>query len=167
MTNVSGFTPIQSATNLFWLNLSMLVTFFIWGLVNPYFHKKGISTDKIIITGVPFSFLAIGFIIYSGENVSGFHFALFLISSIFVSLAQPAVGMTFSNAIAGKALSSYNLILFLGTFTVQWLIGILIDLFKSFGYSTLSSYQLAFTIFGIFCMLSYLYFVIHHKDHLK
>ena len=167
MTNVSGFTPIQSATNLFWLNLSMLVTFFIWGLVNPYFHKKGISTDKIIIAGVPFSFLAIGFIIYSGENVSGFHFALFLISSIFVSLAQPAVGMTFSNAIAGKALSSYNLILFLGTFTVQWLIGILIDLFKSFGYSTLSSYQLAFTIFGIFCMLSYLYFVIHHKDHLK
>lgn len=167
MTNVSGFTPIQSATNLFWLNLSMLVTFFIWGLVNPYFHKKGISTDKIIIAGVPFSFLAIGFIIYSGENVSGFHFALFLISSIFVSLAQPAVGMTFSNAIAGKALSSYNLILFLGTFTVQWLIGILIDLFKSFGYSTLFSYQLAFSTFGIFCMLSYLYFVIHHKDHLK
>jgi MFS family permease len=167
MTNVSGFTPIQSATNLFWLNLSMLVTFFIWGLINPYFHKKGISTDKIIIVGVPFSFLAIGFIIYSGENVNGFHFALFLISSIFVSLAQPAVGMTFSNAIAGKALSSYNLILFLGTFTVQWLIGILIDLFKSFGCTTLFSYQLAFSTFGVFCVLAYLYFVIHHKDHLK
>ena len=167
MTNVSGFTPIQSATNLFWLNLSMLVTFFIWGLINPYFHKKGISTDKIIIFGVPFSFLTIGFIIYSGENANGLHFALFLISSIFVSLAQPAVGMTFSNAIAGKALSSYNLILFLGTFSVQWAIGIFIDLFRSFGYSTLFSYRLSFSIFAIFCILSYLYFVIHHKDHLK
>lgn len=167
MTNVSGFTATQAALNLFWLNLSMLVTFFIWGFINPYFYKKGISTDKIIIYGVPFSFLALGFIIYSGENVSGFHFALFLISSVFVSLAQPAVGMIFSNTIAGKALSSYNLILFLGTFSVQWAIGIFIDLFKSFGYTTLLAYQLALSIFTICCILSYLYFFFHHKDHLQ
>lgn len=167
MTNVSGFTATQAALNLFWLNLSMLVTFFIWGFINPYFYKKGISTDKIIIYGVPFSFLALGFIIYSGENVSGFHFALFLISSVFVSLAQPAVGMIFSNTIAGKALSSYNLILFLGTFSVQWAIGIFIDLFKSFGYTTLIAYQLALSIFTICCILSYLYFFFHHKDHLQ
>lgn len=167
MTNVSGYTPIQAAINLFWLNLSMLVTFFIWGFINPYFHKKGISTDKIIIAGVPLSFLALGFIIYSGTNVSGFHFALFLIASVFVSLAQPAVGMAFPNAIAGKALSSYNLVLFLGTFTVQWAIGVLIDLFKSFGYNTVLSYQISFSIFALCCMLSYLYFFIHHKDHLK
>lgn len=167
MTNVSGYTPIQAAINLFWLNLSMLVTFFIWGFINPYFHKKGISTDKIIIAGVPLSFLALGFIIYSGTNVSGLHFALFLIASVFVSLAQPAVGMTFPNAIAGKALSSYNLVLFLGTFTVQWAIGVLIDLFKSFGYNTILSYQISFSIFALCCILSYSYFFIHHKDHLK
>ena len=167
MTNVSGYTPIQAAINLFWLNLSMLITFFIWGFINPYFHKKGISTDKIIIAGVPLSFLALGFIIYSGTNVSGLHFALFLIASVFVSLAQPAVGMTFPNAIAGKALSSYNLVLFLGTFTVQWAIGVLIDLFKSFGYNTVLSYQISFSIFALCCILSYLYFFIHHKDHLK
>ena len=167
MTNVSSYTPIQAAINLFWLNLSMLVTFFIWGFINPYFHKKGISTDKIIIAGVPLSFLALGFIIYSGTNVSGLHFALFLIASVFVSLAQPAVGMTFPNAIAGKALSSYNLVLFLGTFTVQWAIGVLIDLFKSFGYNTILSYQISFSIFALCCILSYSYFFIHHKDHLK
>jgi predicted MFS family arabinose efflux permease len=167
MTNVSGYTPIQAAINLFWLNLSMLITFFIWGFINPYFHKKGISTDKIIIAGVPLSFLALGFIIYSGINVSGLHFALFLIASVFVSLAQPAVGMTFPNAIAGKALSSYNLVLFLGTFTVQWAIGVLIDLFKSFGYNTILSYQISFSIFALCCILSYSYFFIHHKDHLK
>lgn len=167
MTNVSGYTPIQAAINLFWLNLSMLITFFIWGFINPYFHKKGISTDKIIIAGVPLSFLALGFIIYSGTNVSGLHFALFLIASVFVSLAQPAVGMTFPNAIAGKALSSYNLVLFLGTFTVQWAIGVLIDLFKSFGYNTILSYQISFSIFALCCILSYSYFFIHHKDHLK
>jgi len=167
MTNVSGFSPLQAATNLFWVNFSMLLTFFIWGFIYPYFHKRGISSDTIMIRCVPLSFLALGFIIYSGENVNGFHFALFLIASVFVSLAQPAVGMAFPNAIAGKALSSYNLILFLGTFVVQWVIGILIDLFKSYGFNTLQSYQAAFSVFAVFCILSYFYFVLHHKDHLK
>lgn len=167
MTNVSGFSPLQAATNLFWVNFSMLLTFFIWGFIYPYFHKRGISSDTIMIRCVPLSFLALGFIIYSGENVNGFHFALFLIASVFVSLAQPAVGMAFPNAIAGKALSSYNLILFLGTFVVQWVIGILIDLFKSYGFNTLQSYQAAFSVFAVCCILSYFYFVLHHKDHLK
>jgi len=167
MTNVSGFSPLQAATNLFWVNFSMLLTFFIWGFIYPYFHKRGISSDTIMIRCVPLSFLALGFIIYSGENVNGFHFTLFLIASVFVSLAQPAVGMAFPNAIAGKALSSYNLILFLGTFVVQWVIGILIDLFKSYGFNTLQSYQAAFSVFAVCCILSYFYFVLHHKDHLK
>jgi len=167
MTNVSGFSPMQAATNLFWVNFSMLLTFFIWGFIYPYFHKRGISSDTIMVRCVPISFLALGFIIYSGTNVNGFHFALFLIGSVFVSLAQPAVGMAFPNAIAGKALSSYNLILFLGTFVVQWVIGILIDVFKSYGFNTLQSYQAAFSVFAVCCILSYFYFVLHHKDHLK
>jgi len=167
MTNVSGFSPMQAATNLFWVNFSMLLTFFIWGFIYPYFHKRGISSDTIMVRCVPISFLALGFIIYSGSNVNGFHFALFLIGSVFVSLAQPAVGMAFPNAIAGKALSSYNLILFLGTFVVQWVIGILIDVFKSYGFDTLQSYQAAFSVFAVCCILSYFYFVLHHKDHLK
>ncbi len=167
MTNVSGFSPMQAATNLFWVNFSMLLTFFIWGFIYPYFHKRGISSDTIMVRCVPISFLALGFIIYSGTNVNGFHFALFLIGSVFVSLAQPAVGMAFPNAIAGKALSSYNLILFLGTFVVQWVIGILIDVFKSYGFDTLQSYQAAFSVFAVCCILSYFYFVLHHKDHLK
>jgi len=154
MTNVSGFSPMQAATNLFWVNFSMLITFFIWGFIYPYFHKRGISSDTIMVRCVPISFLALGFIIYSGSNVNGFHFALFLIGSVFVSLAQPAVGMAFPNAIAGKALSSYNLILFLGTFVVQWVIGILIDLFKSYGFDTLQSYQAAFSGFTVNCIIS-------------
>jgi hypothetical protein len=74
--------------------------------------------------------------------------------------------MIFSNTIAGKALSSYNLILFPGIFSVQWGIGIFIDLFKSFSYNTLIAYQLALSIFTICCILSYLYFFFHHKEHL-
>ena len=57
--------------------------------------------------------------------------ALFCVSSTFVSLAQPAVGMAFPPALAGRALSAYNLVIFAGVFTVQWGIGLLIDAFAA------------------------------------
>ena len=46
-------------------------------------------------------------------------------SSTFVALAQPAVGMAFPPSLAGRALSAYNLVIFAGVFVVQWGIGLL------------------------------------------
>lgn len=40
MIKVSGYSALQSATGLFWLNFSMLITFWLWGLINPYILKK-------------------------------------------------------------------------------------------------------------------------------
>ena len=31
MTRVAGYTPLQSATGLFWINVTMLLSFFLWG----------------------------------------------------------------------------------------------------------------------------------------
>ena len=31
MTRVAGYTPLESATGLFWINITMLVSFFLWG----------------------------------------------------------------------------------------------------------------------------------------
>ena len=35
MTRVAGYTPLQSATGLFWINVTMLVSFFLWGYFLP------------------------------------------------------------------------------------------------------------------------------------
>ena len=41
--------------------------------------------------------------------------------------------MAFSPALAGRALSAYNLVIFAGVFVVQWGIGLLIDGFLAAG----------------------------------
>ena len=63
--------------------------------------------------------------------------------------------------LAGRALSAYNLLIFAGIFTLQWGIGVAIDLFRGFGWSTLSAYQAAMALLAACCALSYLWFLWH------
>jgi predicted MFS family arabinose efflux permease len=167
MTNVSGYSALQSATGLFWLNFSMLITFWLWGLINPYILKKGISADKIIVLGMPSSLVVLLITVYSGSNAGALHWTLFCVCSVFISLTHPAIGLAFSNNIAGRALSSFNLVIFFGVFVVQWGIGIIVDVIKSFGHNEILAFQGAFLIFFICCTVSYIYFLIHRSDHLR
>ena len=87
----------------------------------------------------------------------------------FVSLAQPAVGMAFPAALAGRALSAYNLVIFAGVFVIQWGIGLLIDGFKALGFSEVQSFQAAFAVFLACSVVSYLHFLMaksHNQDPL-
>ena len=42
MTRVSGYTPFESATGLFWINFTMLVAFFLWGYILPKLSSYGL-----------------------------------------------------------------------------------------------------------------------------
>ena len=52
-------------------------------------------------------------------------------TSIVISLTQPAIALNFSQSLAGKSLTSYNVFIHSGTFFMQWGIGLFIDLFNS------------------------------------
>ena len=68
-------------------------------------------------------------------------------TSTFVALAQPAVGMAFPPALAGRALSAYNLVIFAGVFVMQWGIGLLIDGFGAIGLGEVASFRAAMAVF--------------------
>ena len=168
MTVVGGYTPIEAATGLFGINLTMLVTFWIWGLVTPKLAQRGLSPNRLIAWGQPISLLILAALIALGPQLGG-HTAivltLFCVSSTFVSLAQPAVGMAFPSHLAGRALSAYNLVIFVGVFVVQWGIGLGVDFFKSLGWPPVLAFQSAFSVFGACATLSYVYFHWANRDN--
>lgn len=168
MTVVGGYTPLSAATGLFAINLSMLVTFWIWGLITPRLAKRGISANKLIAWGQPLSFAVLFGVIWFGPDLGGASaaaLALFCVTSTFVALAQPAVGMAFPSHLAGRALSAYNLVIFVGVFVVQWGIGVGIDFFKSLGWPPVLAFQAAFSVFGCCAVLSYVYFHWANRDN--
>ena len=165
MTRVAGYTPLESATGLFWINITMLVSFFLWGYFLPRITTSGFSALKILKLGLPISFLVMLSIIILGSKAGAFYITLFILSSIFLSVTQPAVGLSFPSYLAGKALTSFNLLIFLGTFIMQWLMGLVIDVVKNFGYSEILGFKSAFTVFLILSLISYIFFLIINKKN--
>ena len=163
MVRVAGYTPIESATGLFWINITMLISFFLWGYFLPRITNLGFSALKILKLGLPVSFLVMLIIIILGSKAGAFYITLFILSSIFLSVTQPAVGLSFQSHLAGKALTSFNLLIFLGTFIMQWIMGLVIDLVKNFGYTEIIGFKAAFSFFLFLSLISYIFFLIVNK----
>ena len=68
--------------------------------------------------------------------------------------------MAFPSELAGRALTAFNLVIFLGVFAIQWGIGLLIDGLMAVGASQQAAYRLAFTAYLSCCVASYVYFML-------
>ena len=159
MIRVSGYTPEQSAQGLFIIYFCMLISFLVWGYFVPKFSKNVNDAIRLLKIGAPLNLLVLIIIIYLGPKAGSIHWALFIVSSIFLSLTQPAVGMAFSISNAGKALTSFNLLIFIGAFFIQWIIGLIIDAGIAFNLSEIDSFKVAMTFVLITSLLSYLFFL--------
>ena len=159
MLRVAGYTPLESATGLFFINAAMLVTFWAWGMFNPALLRLGWSTDRLITWIVPLSLLVLAANIAGGSATGWLGWALFCVCSSVLGLSQPAVGMAFASSLAGRALSAYNLLIFAGVFVMQWGIGLLVDAFKAAGLGEVASFQAAMAILLCCCTASYAYFL--------
>ncbi len=164
MVKVTGYTPLQSATGLFWINITMLIAFFIFGYILPKITKLGIESMKLMKLGLPISYLSLLSIIIAGENAGAIYFTIYILTSIVLTLTQPAVALSFPTSLAGKSLTSFNLLIFVGTFLMQWGIGLVIDLCQFLGKEEITSYKISFTIYLVICFFSYLYFLMKNKN---
>ena len=167
MTQVAGWTAAEAATGLFFINLSMLLAFWVWGLITPRLARRGIPVERLIAWGLPLTFMALAVLVGFGRNIQGAAaagLALYCVSSTFVALAQPAVGMAFPAHLAGRALSAYNLVIFAGIFVVQWGIGLAVDAGRTLGLTSVMAYQVALAGFAVCSFLSWIYFLLSKPD---
>ena len=164
MVRVTGYTPLESATGLFWINVTMLIAFLIWGYLLPKISSSVKDAVKLIKLGLPISYIILFILIILGEKAGVFLITFYILTSIVLSLTQPAVAMKFPTNLAGKSLTSFNLLIFVGTFIVQWSIGLLIDISRNYGFDEVKSFQISFMVYLLICILSYSYFVFRNKD---
>ena len=164
MVRVTGYSPLESAIGLFWINFIALIGFFVWGYILPKISKYGLNSFKLMKFGLPISYLVFLSIIIIGSKAGAFLLTIYILTSIVLTLSQPAVALSFPKHLAGKSLTSFNFIIFLGTFTMQWGMGLIIDLSKSLGKSEIVSFQISFFVYLLCCIFSYLYFIFNNRN---
>lgn len=168
MTRVAGYTALEAARALFWINIAMLGTFWLWGALNPWLARKGHHADELIKRGLPLSFVLLAILVIAGDSMPelvGVGLAAYCVSSTFVALSQPAVAMAFPSALAGRALTAYNLIMFAGVFAVQWGVGLAVDAFRAAGLSEIQAFQWSMGLFLLCCVAAYGYFLAPSRDN--
>ena len=164
MIRVTGYSSLESATGLFWINFTALIGFFLWGYFLPKISKYGLNSFKLMKFGLPISYLVLLSIIIKGSNAGAFLFTIYILTSIVLTLVQPAVGLSFPKRLAGKSLTSFNLVIFLGTFIMQWGMGLIIDFSHSMGKSEILSFQISFFVYFILCIFSYIFFILKNRN---
>ena len=164
MVRVTGYSPLESAIGLFWINFIALIGFFVWGYILPKISKYGLNSFKLMQFGLPISYLVFLSIIIIGSKAGAFLLTIYILTSIVLTLSQPAVALSFPKHLAGKSLTSFNFVIFLGTFTMQWGMGLIIDLSNSLGKSEIVSFQISFFVYLLCCIFSYLYFIFNNRN---
>lgn len=165
MVRVSGYSPLEAATGLFWINVTMLFTFWAWGWLNPWLSRRGWHANLLMTWGIPLNLLVQAVLVVVGPGTGTLAWAMFCMTNSVVSLAQPAVGLAFPPALAGRALSAFNLVIFSGVFAVQWGFGLLVDGFLLLGVSTPQAFQAAMGLFLMCSIAAYAFFRVVRADN--
>ncbi len=159
LTQVAGWTAQDAAGGLFLINVAMLLAFMAWGAVMPRLVSRGIGAQRLMTWGLPAPLLLLGWIIIDPQPAGAMMWALWCVSCTFVSVSQPAVGQAFPPALAGRALSAFNLVIFSGVFCIQWGIGLGIEAFSALGWDVGQAFRATLAIHLACCIAAYLWFV--------
>jgi hypothetical protein len=143
MTQVVGLDAVGAAQGLFVINMTMLVSFLLWGVVMPRLVKRGLSQERLIARGWPAGLLVLAAIIALGPDASAGWLALWCACTSVIALCQPAVAQAFRTDQVGRALSAFNLVIFSGVFACQWGMGVAIDAMIAAGWERATSHRSA------------------------
>jgi len=146
LTDVVGASAVGAAQGLFAINLSMLAVFLAWGLAMPRLTALGLSAERLIGWGWPVGAGVMVAIVVLGRGAGAAWLAAWCVCTSVITLSQPAVAQAFTRAEAGRALSAFNLLIFLGVFVCQWGIGLTIDALVAAGWDRAAGHRAALTV---------------------
>jgi MFS family permease len=157
LTQVGGEAAGQAASGLFLVNFCMLLAFLSWGIVLPRLLRNGRTAEGVIARAWPAGVVMLAAILWAGPSAGAASWAAWCVFTSVVSLSQPAVAQAFPAALAGRALSAFNLVIFAGVFALQWGIGLLLDALRGLGFTTLGAFRASFGLFLVACLGAFLW----------
>jgi MFS family permease len=150
MMTVLGMSKQETAQILFVFNLCLMLSYLMMSWWAPRHVAQGgshgFSSVRVIAVGLGGT---VGVQLLMLATSAPWSWTLWLILAVCVTvttLTQTGVSLAFPIALAGRANSAFNLMVFVGSFIVQWGVGLLIDMFGSFGASSLDAMRGALAV---------------------
>lgn len=163
MMRVLGLSAAQTSQALFAFNFCLMLSYVMLSWWAPrrvsYSNKPGWPALKVVGIGLGLSIalqLAMLLLPYAWAWLLWIPFSLLVTVS---TLAQTHVSLSFPSTQVGQVNSAYNLTLFIGAFSVQWGLGLLIDFFVANDWEYSPAMRLAWAIYLAVQLLALIQFV--------
>jgi predicted MFS family arabinose efflux permease len=152
-TEVIGVSNAQAAQSMFWISATLMLGYLLLGFLTRWVSKAAGDEDQIMMIGMGLSLLVFALQIVQGSESSlwGWLLHALLISSgimTYVTCNKP-----FPKKLTGRSSTALNLLIFIGAFSIQWGIGVGIDLFVAMGQTPVDAMRLSLAIlWGLQCL---------------
>jgi len=165
MMEVEGRTRAEAANVLLAMSVMSLAGYFGLGAFATRLARLGFVTRHMYLTGWTINLVAIAAIVMRlpGETL---WWCLYGFGAAANILAFTLLGEVFPPSLAGRANTAVNLTMFGGSFAAQWGIGVIADMARVLGGTTVAEgLHVAFVVVLALTAAAYLWFVAGWKRH--
>ncbi len=159
MMEVEGATRAGAADHLMLMNLVIMAGYFSIGLFGTRLARLGIHARHLFGTGFAINLVAL-LLIELRVPGSYLWWSLYGFGAASNVLGFTALNEGFSRHLAGRTNTTLNLVMFSGSFLVQWGIGLIVDGARaSAGLDTAGGLRVAFAMVTVAYALSFAWFI--------
>ena len=163
LTQVLQMSAAQAGQHLLYFNAALLVSYVGMSLISPRLEKRGVSLAQQSMIAFIWFPLCLGTMVI-WQSAESWILWIFLAPGVpAVILMQTQTALAFPRHMAGRVLTTFNLVMFGGAFGIQWGIGLLADLFRAWQYSPATSLTLAFGCLVILQLCSLAWFLMRRS----
>lgn len=159
LTDVLKLTTSQAGQALLYFNAALLVAYLLMSFVSPKLEQKGFSLARQTRFGFIWFVVCMALVLLWRTESAWWAWLILAPGLPAVILMQTQTALMFPKAIAGRVLTTFNLVMFTGAFAVQWGVGLLADAFIWLGAARDTGLWLAFAVLLLFQLASLWWFL--------
>ena len=160
LIEVDGYTRDVAAAHLLLMGIAIVVGYFGIGMFATRLARCGIATRHLYAGGFGLNIVALAMIVFR-VPWSYVLWSVYGLGAAVNVLGFTLLGQGFPRELAARANTTFNLLMFSGSFVMQWGIGIVVEAARSrLGIDTGRALQLAFTVVLVLDVLAYAWFVL-------
>ena len=162
LMNVDGLTRHQAAEVLFALNLAMLLSHLGIATFAVRLAHAGITPSRLLLGGFGLALASQAAMLAGLGPAMPLWFA-YGVGVSGGSLSYSLLSAHFAPALSGRVTTTLNLLLFIGAFSLQWGLGVLIDGLGASGFAAPAAYRATFALLLILQVASYAWFLFESR----
>ena len=164
LMQVNGFSRAIAADHLAAMSVAMLFTYIGIGLLATRLARRGIPPVRLFAGGIGLSIVMLGLIAFEAQPNTYLLWIAYGICAGFGTLGYSQTAAGFPLQLAGRATTTYNLLVFAGGFGAQWGMGLLIDVLTHLGQSEAGALRVVFSLLLALQIVAYLWFLLSPRS---